>query len=121
MPRSVKEWVGKTDDSVPPPRVRLRIFEREGGICYLCGGKINVGDQWDVDHVVAVINSGANTESNLKPVHRACHRVKTKADVVEKTKVQRIRQKHVLPKPKSKWGNSKWKRKMDGTAVPRGE
>lgn len=30
MARAVDEWIGKTDDTRPPPRVLARIFEREG-------------------------------------------------------------------------------------------
>ena len=26
MPRKVNEWIGKTDDTMPPPSVRLRIL-----------------------------------------------------------------------------------------------
>lgn len=37
MPRKVNEWIGKTDDTMPPPSVRLRIFEQHGGRCRLTG------------------------------------------------------------------------------------
>ncbi|RWF41621.1 MAG: HNH endonuclease, partial [Mesorhizobium sp.] len=33
--RSVKEWIGKTPDSVPPATVRARIFLRADGICHI--------------------------------------------------------------------------------------
>ena len=33
MPRSVPEWVGRTDDTPVPPRVRLRVLERFGRRC----------------------------------------------------------------------------------------
>lgn len=52
MTRSVPEWVGKTDDTKVPPRVRLRCFEREGGICHLSGIKIRAGDSWELDHKI---------------------------------------------------------------------
>jgi 5-methylcytosine-specific restriction protein A len=35
MPRSVAEWIGKTDNTPVPPRVKMRIFERHNGRCYL--------------------------------------------------------------------------------------
>ena len=31
MARSVAEWVGATPDTPVPPRVRLRVFERDEG------------------------------------------------------------------------------------------
>ncbi len=43
MPRKVKEWIGKTDDTMPPPSVRLRIFEKHGGRCRLTDKKILAG------------------------------------------------------------------------------
>ena len=35
MSRALPEWIGKTPDAKVPPRVRLRIFLREGGPDYL--------------------------------------------------------------------------------------
>ena len=40
MIRTTPEWIGKTDDTPVPPHVRLRIFERFGGICCECTIKI---------------------------------------------------------------------------------
>ena len=40
MTRSVPKWIGKTDDAMPPPRVRLRIFEAYNGVFGLSGRKI---------------------------------------------------------------------------------
>jgi len=60
MARTTDKWVGKTDDSVAPPRVRLRIFDAFGGVCQLTGRKIFPGDDWDLDHKTALINGGAN-------------------------------------------------------------
>lgn len=92
--RTVEEWLGKTDDQRAPPRVRLRIFERDNR-CHLCGCEIQVGQKWDMDHVVALINGGENREANLRPAHRDCHKKKTALDVAEKAKNARIRLKHV--------------------------
>lgn len=123
MARSVDKWVGKSDDTPAPPRVRLRVFEKFGGICQLTNIKIQVGDDWDLDHKVALINGGANDEDNLQPVLRTAHRKKTARDVKEKAKADRVRKKHLgiasakaaLPCGKK----SAWKRKIDGTLVRR--
>jgi 5-methylcytosine-specific restriction enzyme A len=95
MSRSTPEWIGKTDDSRPPPRVVLRIFEAHGGICHRTKRKITAADEWDVDHVVALINGGENREANMAPILREAHREKTAEDVAIKAKVNRVRKKHL--------------------------
>ena len=100
MARSTDEWIGATDDSRPPPRVRLRVWEREGGRCWISGRKIMPGEPWELDHKVALINEGENRESNLAPALKDKHRVKTNADVAEKAVITRQRQKHMGIKPK---------------------
>lgn len=123
MSRSVPEWIGKTPDSAIPPRVRLRIFERHGGICHITGRKIRAGDQWDCDHVTALCNGGEHREANLAPALRSAHRKKTAEDVAQKAKCDRVRKKHLgihetrNPVPGSK--RSKFKRKLNGTVVSR--
>ncbi len=102
MPRSVAEWIGKTDDAKVPPRVRLRIFEREGGMCWISGRKIRPGDLWDLDHKIALINGGEHRESNLFPALRDKHREKTREDVAEKSKSYAVRSAHVLPRQPSR-------------------
>lgn len=99
MARSVPEWVGKTDDSKVPDRVRLRIFERESGVCWISGRKITAADKWDLDHKVALINGGEHRESNLFPALRDKHREKTRQDVAEKAASARVRQKHLGIRP----------------------
>jgi 5-methylcytosine-specific restriction endonuclease McrA len=93
--RTVAEWVGSTPDAAIPPRVRLRVFERERGICHISGRKIQPGEPWDCDHRIALINGGEHRESNLFPALRDKHREKTAADVAEKALVARRRQKHL--------------------------
>ena len=114
MARSVPEWIGKTNDSVIPPRVRLRVFERYNGRCYLSGRQIRAGDQWQVDHIVALVNGGEHRESNLAPVILDRHKEKTAQDIREKSIVSRKRKKHLgINKKKIKMGY----RKFDGTVV----
>lgn len=122
--REAEEWRGKTDDSPIPPRVRLRVFEAHGGICHLSGRRIQAGEPWDCDHVVALVNGGEHRESNLAPALRDKHREKTALDVREKSIVRRKRMKSIgiapkkgRPMPGSK--ASKFKRKMNGEVVLR--
>jgi len=102
MTRSVPEWIGKTDDTAIPPRVKLRVFEAHGGVCHLSGRKIRAGEPWDCDHVKALINGGENRETNLAPALRDKHREKTAEDVAEKSAISRKREKHLGIAPKKR-------------------
>lgn len=102
MPREVPEWMGKTPDTKVPDRVRVRIFEREGGRCWISGRKIMAGEPWDMDHKIALINGGEHRESNLFPALRDKHREKTAEDVAEKAKTYAVKAKHLLPRKPSR-------------------
>ncbi len=123
MSRSVAEWIGRTDDEPVPARVRLRVFERFGGICHISGRKITPADKWDCDHVVALCNGGAHRESNLAPALADKHREKTAADVAEKSKTARVRAKHLgiakSSRPMSGGKASRFKKKISGQVVLR--
>lgn len=95
MSRSAPEWIAKSDDERIPPRVKLRIFERDGGRCHISGRLIRSGEAWDADHVIALCNGGQHRETNLAPALVDRHREKTKSDVAEKSNVYRKRSKHV--------------------------
>lgn len=124
MSRSVDEWIGKSDDQAVPPRVRLRIWDKADGHCEICTRKINAGERWVADHKKAIVNGGANRESNLQLICDWCDRkVKTPADVAEKAEVYAVRTKHLgiseskTPMPFGR--KSPWKKKFDGTIVRR--
>lgn len=125
MTRAVPEWIGKTDDAPVPPRVRLRVFERSGGRCAKCERRVMPGDPpWACDHVVAIINGGANRETNLQMLCDWCHKQKTRSDVALKSDTYATRMAHFgfrrtskRPMPHGK--NSPTKRKVTGEVVPR--
>lgn len=121
MARELPEWIGRTHDSKVPPRVRMRIFDRENGICHLTGAKIDpVRDQWDLDHKISLILGGEHRESNLFPALRDPHRKKTAVEVGIKSKIAKVRKKHLgIKKPKSSLSHPTLKRRMDGTVVHR--
>ena len=103
MARTVTEWIGKNDDTRAPPRVRARVFEREGGICHLSKRKIMPGEAWELDHKIALINGGENRESNLFPALVGPHKAKTREDVGEKGRIAAIKAKHtraIMPEAK---------------------
>lgn len=93
--REVDEWIGATPDTPVPARVKLRVFERFGGRCYLSGRKIMPGDKWDVEHVIAIVNGGENRERNLKPALKAPHVEKTAEDRKTASKIDRVKRKHL--------------------------
>lgn len=114
MSRSTDEWIGKSDDAKIPPRVRLRVFETHGGICHISGRRIQAGEAWECDHVVALINGGEHRESNLAPALAAPHKAKTKLDVAEKARTTQKRQKYLgIKKPRT---ITRW-RKFNGEIV----
>ena len=122
--RTPDEWFGSSPDAAIPPRVRLRIFERHGGICALTGRKIMPGDKWALDHVLPLSMGGLHAESNLQPVLEIAHREKTKQDVAALAKARRLAAKHAgierrraAPLPGGK--RSPWKKKLSGEVVRR--
>lgn len=123
MAREVDEWVGKTDDSKVPPRVRLRIFNAHDGICHLTGRKIAAGEKWELEHVKALILGGQHRESNLAPALVEAHKRKTAMEMAVKAKIDRVAKKHLgikktsNPMPGSK--ASGFRRRMNGTVERR--
>lgn len=96
MSRQTAFWFGLTDDAKPPPRVYLRVFVKFDGKCQCgCNRKIAPGEHWQLDHVVALINGGSNSESNLQPLITEHHKNKTRADMAEKSRTYRKRAKHL--------------------------
>lgn len=96
MTRSIPEWIGKTDDTPVPPRVRVRVFERYHGRCQCgCGRLIRAGERWDCEDTIAIINGGERREANLKPWLTEHHKGKTAKDVAEKAAVYRKKAKHL--------------------------
>lgn len=113
--REVKEWVGKTDDTPVPPRVRLRIFERENGVCHLSGRKIRPGEKWELEHIKALCNGGEHREFNMAPALVAPHKVKTRADRKLKARTDKRRKKHLGIRGRRRTIPG---RKFDGTPIP---
>lgn len=128
MTRPVPLWESSNPNAMPPPRVKARIVTRQDGVCACgCGVKLGVcGEAIEFDHIVAVVNGGANREDNIQALREPCHKVKTRADVAEKSTVARKRAKHLglkaptrNPLPGGRF--SKLKKRIDGTVVRREE
>ena len=113
--REVAEWIGKNDDSPIPARVRLRVFNRHNGVCYLSGRKIRAGEKWELEHVLALFLGGEHRESNLAPALVKPHKVKTKSDRRTKAKNDRVRKRHLGIRGRRRTIPG---RKFDGTPIP---
>lgn len=102
--RSLDTWTGAHPDAAIPPRVRLRIFDRDQGRCQSCTRKVGIGGEaYQYDHIVPLIAGGAHSEANLQLLCTDCHKAKTREDVAEKSKVASIRKKHLgITAPKRK-------------------
>lgn len=81
---------GKPKRPAMKTKRRLMIWERDGGVCYLCGHKVMAGEPWDVEHRLAWEISRDDSDGNLAVAHRnGCHSEKTKADRKVIAKAQR--------------------------------
>ncbi|MET0438275.1 MAG: HNH endonuclease [Devosia sp.] len=101
MARSVDAWQGKTDDTPVPPRVRLRVWDREAGKCHRCRRDIPVGDAWIIEHRHALVLGGPNAEPNLCLTCSWCKPLKDAEDQAAKSETARVRSKHlgIQPQP----------------------
>jgi 5-methylcytosine-specific restriction protein A len=102
---------------------RLEMFIRHKGICCLCGHKIDgVRQMWD-EHVNPLWLSGDNSAENRAPAHVKCAREKTAKEATERADGREVAERHFGAKrakrPAPCGRRSKWKKKLDGTVVPR--
>ena len=74
-----------TDKPIRPSMTkarRLRIWERDNGICYICERKVKAGELWDADHVKAWELYHDDSDENIRVAHKAvCHKEKTDSDI----------------------------------------
>lgn len=122
MSREVAEWVADNDNQAVPARVKIRVFDRAGGVCAECTLPIVGKLRPAYDHIQALINGGQHREANLQLLCVPCHAVKTKADVAEKSVTARVRAKHIGIKKPSRFPgsrDSKFKKLMNGSVVLR--
>lgn len=118
--RSVDEWRGRTDDSMPPDGVKSRIRARQNDLCALTGVYLGPGVKVHYDHITPLWLGGENREGNLQAITEAAHLQKTKAEATVRAKCNRTRQKHLgIKKSKFPLTNPRFKKRMDGTVVDR--
>jgi len=106
------------------PLQRAAIFDAHNGVCHICGDKIDgTREAWELEHVIPYEMTRDDSDANLRPAHVSCHKGKTAQDKKNLAKSKRVAAKHKGAwRPKSTLAGSKqsrWKRKLDGTVVPR--
>lgn len=101
-------------------KARLELFQAHNGTCHVCGGKIQVGEAWEVEHVIPLALGGDDDTNNMAPVHKkVCHETKTREqDVPAIARAKRREAKHIGAKPKRPW-HPTLRKKMNGEVVPR--
>jgi len=77
-------------------RDRARLFAMHGGLCHICGEKIDgTREKWEVEHVIPWAYSRDDSDENRRPAHVHCHKEKTVKDRRDIDKVERMRMKHI--------------------------
>ena len=106
------------------PHRRLRVWEKTGGVCVLCGRTIDGSrERWIAEHLCALELGGADDLDNMGPAHEGCALIKTKEDHRRAAKAKRQKIRHIgadvsrNPLPCGK--RSPWKRKVSGLIVLR--
>lgn len=104
-------------------RTRLRIHERDNGICYLCG--MPVGHMgFELDHKIPIALGGNDDEENMSLICRPCHVIKSRRDVGDIAKAVRREASFLGAKAPSRnplpcGRSSRWKKTLRGWVVER--
>lgn len=67
---------------------RARILRRDRGLCQVCLPRGRIVLATEVDHIVALINGGDDTDENKQSICRDCHAEKTRQDLGQKQATQ---------------------------------
>ncbi len=107
-----------------PKKIKVLAFKRANGRCESCSAPL-FPTKFEYDHRLADTFGGEPTLENCEVLCTNCHDAKTyRSDIPAVAKSNRVRAKHIgakaktrRPLPGSK--DSGWKRKLDGSVVPR--
>lgn len=83
------------------------IFAKCGGRCQGCKRKLMAGDDYEIDHIVALAKGGTDEDGNLQVLCAGCHLIKTGGDISDAAKSKRVYVKANVPK---KFRQSRWRR-----------
>jgi 5-methylcytosine-specific restriction endonuclease McrA len=83
-------------------KARLTFLKSHKSICHICGGAIQAGDAWELEHVIPLAMGGDDAPENWRPAHKKCHADKTRDDLCRIAKAKRIEISHHGAKPPAK-------------------
>ena len=72
------------------PTERAKIFAEAGERCAKCTRKLGIGEDWDLEHRIALENGGTNNPENMQVLCDWCHTPKTSDDHRTASKSKRI-------------------------------
>ena len=75
-----------------------KLFLERGGVCSQCGRKLMAGDDWIVEHALALENGGTNDWSNLTLTCAWCKPKKDAHDHATAGHGRRMAAKHIISK-----------------------
>jgi 5-methylcytosine-specific restriction protein A len=90
LPRSIPEWIGRTDDSMPPVSVYDRLWRKQEGRDAITGLPFTSKDKIVRDHIIPLADGGENRESNLQLITLEMHKIKTGEEATARGKERRI-------------------------------
>lgn len=102
MGRSKPEWIGKTDDTPIPRRIKLRILEKQDHKCAVLLISFGPNHPPKFDHIIALEDGGENRESNIQALSDLAHKPKTADEAAARADVRSKRAKHYGIKKPSK-------------------
>lgn len=111
-----------TDRKSISKAMRARVILAYHGRCAKCCKRFEAGERIDIDHIHQRATGGEDDFSNYRPLHYACHKIKTKADATARAKIRRLNgtTKKRPGKPIRSRGFDRSKtRKFNGTVIPR--
>lgn len=102
-------WGTRMGKYIGMPVSKAKLLKRQRGKCNYCKLTFKPGDRIDKDHIIAIKAGGNNNYENLQVLHKHCHDVKTKTDLVA-IKRYKIRKEwdKVYSKFQKQFENSKW-------------
>lgn len=89
-------FVHEKRGSMSPRRI-AEIFARDDGRCQECKRKLRPGDDYEVDHIIALSKGGTDENSNLQILCSGCHAIKTPGDISDAAKSKRTYTKSKVP------------------------
>ena len=94
MPRTIKEWIGRTDDAMPPRSCFDRLWAKQEGKDAITGLPFTSKDRVIRDHIVPLADGGLNVESNLQLITEQTHKAKTADEATERAKTRSLHERH---------------------------